>query len=106
MEWEGGTDERKTSAGVVRKVLKGGRLLLCRVRLKADICEKDLGETRSPPVKPHGTSGWENIFWCKAVGFRSPVFEFFHSKCSTKASFSMNMIHESPWVLRLLHYAY
>lgn len=63
MEWEGGKDERKTSAGVVRKVLKGGRLLLWNVLLKAAVCEKDLGETRTLRAPTCKTSwvlyGWE-----------------------------------------------
>lgn len=48
MEWDGGMDERKTSAGAVGKVLKCGRLLLWHVLLKADVWEKDLRMTRSP----------------------------------------------------------
>lgn len=78
MEWEGGTDEWKTSAGVVRKVLKGGRLLFLHVLLKAAIFEKDLGERRNPR-EPTYKASWvlgvgENIDFSKHRNFSLQQF--------------------------------
>lgn len=79
-------DERKTNSGVVRKVLKGGRLLLWHVLLKAATCEKDLWEDEEPSCKASRVlEVGENIDFSDSescasldnVQFHSPVFKGF-----------------------------